>query len=231
MDAGTCRFAARADGKTGARRPRRAADRRHQRAPLVWEPRRIVPSYAVPVDDLRAATGPGCRRSPEDDGRPLLSPGTPFAMHTMPGESMTVRTSAGDRPAAAYRPADPDFDGYVVLDFFSFDEWLEEDERIVGHPRDPFKRIDVRNSSRHVRIELRAGARRVVPPDTAVRDRPADAVLPATRGRPDGLLRPTSTARTAPTRARRPTGRSTSATAHWRTSCGPMRHRSATRGP
>ena len=41
-----------------------------------------------------------------------------------------------------------------MLDFFSFDEWFEEDERIVGHPRDPFKRIDVRSSSRHVRIEL-----------------------------------------------------------------------------
>jgi len=40
------------------------------------------------------------------------------------------------------------------LDFFSFNEWSEEDERIVGHPRDPFKRIDIRSSSRHVRIEV-----------------------------------------------------------------------------
>ena len=29
------------------------------RAMLVWEPRRIVPSYAVPVDDVRAVLGPG----------------------------------------------------------------------------------------------------------------------------------------------------------------------------
>ena len=125
-----------------------------ERALLVWEPRRIVPSYAVPVNDLGALVVPDAVEPLEDDGRPLLSPGTPFAMHTMPGESMTVRTSAGDRPAAAYRPADPDFDGYVVLDSFSFDEWSEEDDRIVGHPRDPFKRIDVRSSSRHVLIEL-----------------------------------------------------------------------------
>ena len=41
-----------------------------------------------------------------------------------------------------------------MLDFFSFNEWSEEDERIVGHPQDPFKRIDIRSSSRHVRIEV-----------------------------------------------------------------------------
>lgn len=125
-----------------------------ERAVLVWEPRRIVPSYAVPIDDLRAELVRDAVAVLEDDGRPVLSPGTPFAMHTMPGESLGVRTSAGDRPAAAFRPADPDLDGYVVLDFFSFDEWSEEDERIVGHPRDPFKRIDVRRSSRQVRIEF-----------------------------------------------------------------------------
>ena len=124
-----------------------------QRALLVWEPRRIVPSYGVPVDDLGVEMVADTAEI-ADDGRPLLSPGTPFAMHTMAGESLTVRTGAGDRLAAAFRPADADLDGYVVLDFFSFDEWFEEDERIVGHPRDPFKRIDIRSSSRHVRIEF-----------------------------------------------------------------------------
>ena len=125
-----------------------------ERALLVWEPRRIVPSYAVPLDDLRVEVVADAVETPDDDGRPFLSPGTPFAMHTMPGESLTVRTSAGDRLAAAFRPADADLDGYVVLDFFSFNDWFEEDEQIVGHPRDPFKRIDIRSSSRHVRIEV-----------------------------------------------------------------------------
>ena len=153
MDAGARWFAARADGQTGARRAVGEAIADTERALLVWEPRRIVPSYAVPVDDVRAEVVPDSVEIP-DDGRPFLSPGTPFAMHTTPGESLTVRTSAGDRLAAAFRPADPDLDGYVVLDFFSFDEWFEEEERIVGHPRDPFKRIDIRSSSRHVRIEV-----------------------------------------------------------------------------
>jgi uncharacterized protein (DUF427 family) len=40
-----------------------------------------------------------------------------------------------------------------VLDFDAFDSWLEEDDEVVSHPRDPFHRVDVRRSSRHVRVE------------------------------------------------------------------------------
>ena len=36
----------------------------------------------------------------------------------------------------------------------AFDAWYEEDERVFGHPRDPFHRVDVRRSSRPLRIEL-----------------------------------------------------------------------------
>lgn len=52
-----------------------------------------------------------------------------------------------------FGPADPDLAGYVLLDFTAFDSWFEE-EPIISHPRDPFTRIDVRRSARHVRIEL-----------------------------------------------------------------------------
>ena len=48
---------------------------------------------------------------------------------------------------------DPDLERHVLLDFAAFD-WLEEDEPIVGHPHDPFHRIDILRSSRHVSIEL-----------------------------------------------------------------------------
>jgi uncharacterized protein (DUF427 family) len=33
-------------------------------------------------------------------------------------------------------------------------EWLEEDEPVYVHPRDPFKRVDILASSRRVRVEL-----------------------------------------------------------------------------
>ncbi len=33
-------------------------------------------------------------------------------------------------------------------------EWLEEDELVYIHPRDPYTRVDILASSRHVRIEV-----------------------------------------------------------------------------
>jgi uncharacterized protein (DUF427 family) len=48
---------------------------------------------------------------------------------------------------------DPDLENHIALHFHAFDAWFEEDEPIVGHPRDPFKRIDIRESSRHVQVQ------------------------------------------------------------------------------
>jgi uncharacterized protein (DUF427 family) len=114
------------------------------RALFVWEPRRIVPSYAVPLEDVRADVVPGGEAAGEVEG--LLHPGIPFAVHSAPGEPVLVGGRAGFLL--------DDLPGYVVLDFAAFDAWYEEDERIFGHPRDPFHRVDVRRSSRPLRIEL-----------------------------------------------------------------------------
>jgi uncharacterized protein (DUF427 family) len=122
---------------------------------LVWEPRRIVPSYALPTEDLRAELVPAAAPTDVDPNKfAVLHPGIPFAVHTTPGQTLTVRTAQKSLEHAAFEPADPDLDGYVILDFRAFDTWYEEDERIVSHPQDPFKRISVRPSSRHVRIEV-----------------------------------------------------------------------------
>ena len=43
-------------------------------------------------------------------------------------------------------------EGYASLYHEHADEWWVEDERVAGHLRDPFHRIDVLPSSRHVRI-------------------------------------------------------------------------------
>ncbi|KAH9987315.1 DUF427-domain-containing protein [Russula compacta] len=42
----------------------------------------------------------------------------------------------------------------VKITFEKVDAWLEEDEEIHGHPKDPYKRVDTRQSSRHVRIVI-----------------------------------------------------------------------------
>jgi uncharacterized protein (DUF427 family) len=49
---------------------------------------------------------------------------------------------------------EPELAGLVHLDWDAMDEWLEEDEVAFGHPRDPYHRIDVRATSRHVRVSL-----------------------------------------------------------------------------
>jgi uncharacterized protein (DUF427 family) len=113
------------------------------RALLVWEPRRLVPSYAVHVDDLPDLV-PGGEVAAGVEG--MLHAGIPFAVHTAPGEPVLVAGRPGFRLEQL-----PE---YVVLDFAAFDAWYEEDERIFGHPRDPFHRVDVRRSSRPLRIEL-----------------------------------------------------------------------------
>jgi uncharacterized protein (DUF427 family) len=62
---------------------------------------------------------------------------------------------AAQLPDGAVRDFDdPDLAGYWLLDWDAFDRWLEEEEEVIGHPRDPFHRVDIRRSSRHVRVEL-----------------------------------------------------------------------------
>jgi uncharacterized protein (DUF427 family) len=123
------------------------------RALLVWEPRRVVPTYAVPVDDVRGKLEPDTR-PPEQSDSPVLHPGIPFGVHSTDGEALVIRAPGDGATAGAFRPADPELAGHLILDFDGFDTWYEEDEQIFGHPRDPYHRIDVRRSSRSVRIEL-----------------------------------------------------------------------------
>ena len=168
------------------------------RALLVWEPRRICPSFAVPVEDMLVEFEPAPATNGEVEG--VLHPGIPFAVHTAAGSPVAIGGGAGPGSAG-------DLAGYVALDFTAFD-WYEEDERIFGHPRDPYNRVDVRASSRAVRIELDGEVRgrdHARPP--AVRDEPAMRFyLPSEDVRGE-LCRARSEA-IARTRARRPTGRS-----------------------
>jgi len=134
------------------------------RALLVWEPRRVVPQYAVPAADVAAELRAGEAASPAADdvglrlpdvsARPILDPSIPFAVHTGEGDGVDVVAPARTLAGAGFRLADPDLDGYVMLDFDAFDSWYEEDVPTVGHPHDPYHRIDALPSSRSVRLEL-----------------------------------------------------------------------------
>jgi uncharacterized protein (DUF427 family) len=115
---------------------------------LVYEPRRVVPWYAVPPGDLDMALT-------EHDPSPVPELRTPVLpphhneWHTVAGRSLHL-DGYGE---VGFRPDDPDLEGRVILHWEPF-EWLEEDEPVMAHPHDPFKRIDVLRSSRHVRVEV-----------------------------------------------------------------------------
>lgn len=111
------------------------------RAVLVWEPRRVVPSYAVPLADVRAETAPS-QAGPTEPPPGILHPGIPFAAHSCPGQVMDVVVGDVRLAGAGFRPEDAELAEYVVLDFKAFDEWFEEEERLVSHPREPYHRVD-----------------------------------------------------------------------------------------
>jgi uncharacterized protein (DUF427 family) len=46
--------------------------------------------------------------------------------------------------------------GLIAFYWDRVDHWFEEDEEVFGHPRDPHHRVDVRPSSREVRVRFGA---------------------------------------------------------------------------
>lgn len=118
---------------------------------LVWEPRRVVPTYAVPQRDVSARLE-SVGRVDELADLPVLVPTNPFTAHSCTGEIFDVIVDSVTASTAAFRPDDPDLAGYITFDFGAFD-WREEEEPIVAHPHDPFKRIDILASGRRVRVE------------------------------------------------------------------------------
>jgi uncharacterized protein (DUF427 family) len=61
---------------------------------------------------------------------------------------------AGERVAQRAAWEREEFPGYVAFKWDLMDRWFEEDEEVFVHPRDPYHRVDVLNSSRHVKVVL-----------------------------------------------------------------------------
>lgn len=109
---------------------------------LVWEAP-YYPTYYIPADDVRAklvATG-ATERSPSRGTAEILD------VVTSHGSVAGAARRFPDSPLAELRDA-------VRLDWAAMHEWLEEDEPIYTHARDPYTRVDILASSRHVRVEV-----------------------------------------------------------------------------
>ncbi len=97
---------------------------------------------------------------PERDVRTeLLTPSGHTAQNPHYGQTVYSNIKVGDQVAenAAWTftspPADgPALKGYVAFEWNKIDAWFEEDDEVFVHPRDPYKRIDVTHSSRHIRV-------------------------------------------------------------------------------
>lgn len=64
----------------------------------------------------------------------------------------TVVDAAWSHPSPP--PECPPLDGYVSFEWNLMSAWFEEDDEIIVHPRDPYTRVDVLRSSRHVVVAL-----------------------------------------------------------------------------
>jgi uncharacterized protein (DUF427 family) len=109
---------------------------------LVWEVP-YYPAYYLPLTDVAAELVP--------TGKTEHSPSRGEA------EIFDVRVDGATAVAAARRYPDSPLEklrALVRLDWGAMDEWLEEDEPVYTHPRDPYTRVDILASSRHVRVEV-----------------------------------------------------------------------------
>ena len=115
---------------------------------LFWEPAFPVPGYAFPRDDVRTdLLRPSALERPD---RSFHGPKGPVS------ELYDVVVDDRVLEGAAWVRDDPAIEDRLVLTWAPgvLDRWLEEDEEVFAHPRDPHKRVDALPSSRHVQVAI-----------------------------------------------------------------------------
>lgn len=110
---------------------------------LVWEVP-YYPTYYLPLDDARVEL---LERTDHASRSPSL------------GQAIHYDVRGGERvaPNAARVYVDSpvwELRDLVRFDWNAMDRWLEEEEEVFVHPRDPYTRVEVLDSSRHVRVEI-----------------------------------------------------------------------------
>ena len=112
------------------------------RPALVWEIP-YYPMYYIPVADVRAELLP----TGKTEHSPSRGEGGIYAVRVNGAVAAGAAMRYEESPLEALRDM-------VRLEWSAMDEWLEEDEPVYTHPRDPYTRVDILASSRHVRVEI-----------------------------------------------------------------------------
>ncbi len=110
---------------------------------LVWE-KPYYPTYYFPATDVDTS---------------LLAPSGETKRSPSRGEADLHNIKVGDEQrenAASWFKDSPvaEIVDHIRLDWPSMDAWFEEEEEVYVHARDPYTRIDILPSSRHIRVEV-----------------------------------------------------------------------------
>jgi uncharacterized protein (DUF427 family) len=100
-----------------------------------------LPTYYFPQDDVRMDFLEAQAAEPPDD---LMTYWT-----VRVGERVAARAAWAPRDPA---PAVAALAGHLTFTWAAMDAWYEEEQQVFVHARDPYKRVDVLESSRHVRV-------------------------------------------------------------------------------
>ena len=116
-----------------------------KRAKLVREAE-VLPVYYFPREDLRAEL---FTQSRHNSSCPYKGQASYW--------SIDLAGKHADSAAWSYRdplPAAAAIRNHFAFEWSKMDKWLEEEEEIFVHARDPYKRVDVLPSSRHIRVVI-----------------------------------------------------------------------------
>ncbi|KAI5358927.1 hypothetical protein Slin14017_G112100 [Septoria linicola] len=122
---------------------------------FVWEhpyyPQLYIPAAELQdYFDARSADlqiTPGEEIKSEDDPDQLLA--TQWTISVREKSIAKVIRFADELPKPAIS-----LQGLVKIDFASIDQWFEESTPIFVHPKDPFKRVDILQSTRHIVVKI-----------------------------------------------------------------------------
>ena len=110
---------------------------------LVWE-KPYYPTYYFPAEDVRtdllSDTG-------ETSDTPSRGTAKVYSIVTDEVEVVDAVHGYDDSPLES-------ISGTFTIDWKAMDHWFEEDEEVFVHPRDPYTRVDILASSRHVQIDI-----------------------------------------------------------------------------